>query len=167
MNRKHMFVATIGLVAVVAVAACKRETAASPADAVAGATTTDLQPTGADATPAPTASGTDATAVVDHSMETASGRDIQAFAGNFSAAGTQLALRADGSFALEQGAVRSEGTWTMEANGGRIRLDPDSKAEQDRLYAIASHDRIAPLRDDGRAAANRTDGSLEREAVAP
>ena len=78
--------------------------------------------------------------------------DTKAFAGNFSGTlpcadcpgiDTTLELHADGSFMLmetyqerkvEPGML--EGTWTAEENGSRIRLDPNSKSEQDRLYAV-------------------------------
>lgn len=85
--------------------------------------------------------------------------DLRSFAGTFTGtvAGAQMALTlaADGSFALSQtpagssDASTSDGTWTVEANDRRVRLDPNSKAEADRLFAIGSNDRIAPLASDG------------------
>ena len=60
-----------------------------------------------------------------------------------------------------------EGTWTAEENGSRIRLDPNSKSEQDRLYAVTSHDEIKPLGSDGTSAASGVDSSLRRDAPKP
>jgi hypothetical protein len=85
--------------------------------------------------------------------------DQRSFAGTFTGtvAGAQVALTlaADGSFVLSQtpagsrDASTSDGTWTVEADDRQVRLDPNSKAEADRLFAISSNDRIAPLASDG------------------
>lgn len=70
-----------------------------------------------------------------------------------------LDLKPDGSFSLTdayrdrpQGTQTLAGNWTTEDNDKRIRLIPDTKAEQDRLYAIASHDEVAALGRDGKQA---------------
>lgn len=84
--------------------------------------------------------------------------DQRAFAGTFSGtvgdAATTLALAADGTWSLTQARPGSDaatisGTWTAEAEDRHIRLDPDSKAEPDRLFAIASTDRLSTLDSDG------------------
>lgn len=164
MNRKHL--TTLSLVALVALAGCKRDTAAAP----------DAMPA---AEPPPTASAP----VAEHVVAAETALDTRAFAGNFSGTlpcadcpgiDTMLELRPDGGFMLmEAYQARKaapgmlEGTWTAEENGSRIRLDPNSKREQDRLYAVTSHDRITQLGSDGTPAATGLDYSLKRDAAKP
>ena len=38
--------------------------------------------------------------------------------------------------------LATDGTWTVEADGKHILLDPNSKAEADRRYEIVSHDEL-------------------------
>ena len=87
--------------------------------------------------------------------------DAKAFAGNFSGTlpcadcpgiDSTLELHTDGTFMLMESyqerkvePAMLEGTWTAEENGSRIRLDPNSKSEQDRLYAVDSRDRDQPV----------------------
>ena len=84
--------------------------------------------------------------------------DQRGFAGTFSGtvgdAATTLALAADGTCLLTQS--RAGGaeapvscTWTTEAGDRHIRLDPDSKSEPDRLFAITATDRVSALGSDG------------------
>jgi len=168
MNPKH--VTALCLATLVAVAGCKRETPESPE-----ATPADTQPvaTTPAVAPAPQPAPQADTAL-----------DTRAFAGNFSGTlpcadcpgiDTTLELRADGSFMLMEtyqarkaAAGMLEGTWTAEENGSRIRLDPNSKSEQDRLYAVTSRDRITQLGNDGTpAAGNGLDYSLKRDGAKP
>lgn len=104
--------------------------------------------------------------------------DVKAFAGKFSGAlpcadcpgiDETLELGADGSFTLTdvyrerpQGTFALQGTWSTEADGKRIRLDPGSKTEADRLYAIVDNDTLAPLDADGQAIAGAPDLRLTR-----
>ena len=126
-------------IATLALAACKRdaEPAPAPEPAIAPAETTD---------PAP---GTDATDVVDHSSPAeVVAFDTKGFAGRFGATGTSLDIAADGTYRLGVHAksananVETAGTWTVEADGKHILLDPSSKAEADRRYEIVSHDEL-------------------------
>jgi copper homeostasis protein (lipoprotein) len=169
MNRKHL--TTLFLVALVALAGCKRDTAASP-DVGPAAETQPVVTTPAEVAPATEPAPAAETAL-----------DTRAFAGNFSGTlpcadcpgiDTTLDLHADGTFMLmetyqerkvEPGML--EGTWTAEENGSRIRLDPNSKSEQDRLYAVTSHDQITQLGSDGTPAATGLDFSLRRDAAKP
>ena len=93
----------------------------------------------------------------------ASASDARAFAGRFIAGSASIELRGDGSFELSDGGTRFDGTWTAEEDGARIRLDPNSKAEPDRLFSVASSDEIHPLGAEGLpapdAAALRREGS--------
>ena len=84
--------------------------------------------------------------------------DQRGFAGTFGGtvadAATTLVLAADGTSLLSESRPGSDattisGTWTAEAEDRHIRLDPDSKAEPDRLFAITSTDRISALGSDG------------------
>jgi len=133
-------------------------TAALALSACGGSEAPDAAPppgTPADGTPAlaapPAMPGeTDATAVVERGPGAGAGDfDVRAFAGTFAATGASLALAADGSYAMT---VRAEsagadlpgtGTWTVEDDGTRLRLDPDSKAEPDVVFAIRSGDELA------------------------
>lgn len=169
MNRKHL--TTLSLVALVALAGCKRDSTASP-DVGPVAETQPVATTPAEIAPAAEPAPAAETAL-----------DTRAFAGNFSGTlpcadcpgiDTTLELHADGTFMLmetyqerkvEPGML--EGTWTAEENGSRIRLDPNSKSEQDRLYAVTSHDQITQLGSDGTPAATGLDFSLRRDAAKP
>jgi copper homeostasis protein (lipoprotein) len=170
MNRKHLTI--LCLVVLVAIGGCKRETAAAP-DAVPAA---DTQPV-ATTTPTEVAPATQPAPEADTALDT------RAFAGNFSGTlpcadcpgiDTTLELHADGTFMLMETyqerkvePAMLEGTWTAEENGSRIRLDPNSKSEQDRLYAVTSHDQITQLGSDGTPAATGLDFSLRRDAARP
>ena len=167
MNRKHLTAAC--LVALVVLAGCKRETAASP-DVGPAAETQPVATTPAEVAPA-------TAPVADTALDT------KAFAGNFSGTlpcadcpgiDTTLELHTDGTFMLMEAyqerkvdPAMLEGTWTAEENGSRIRLDPDSKSEQDRLYTVNSHDQVTPLGSDGTPAATGVDSSLRRDAQKP
>ena len=170
MNRKHHLTAAC-LVALLALAGCKRETAASP-DVGPVADTQPVAGTPAEAAPA-----------AEPAPEAGPALDTKAFAGNFSGTlpcadcpgiDSTLELHTDGTFMLMESYQERkvdpgmlEGTWTAEENGSRIRLDPNSKSEQDRLYAVTSHDEIKPLGSDGTPAASGVDSSLRRDAPKP
>jgi copper homeostasis protein (lipoprotein) len=147
--------------AVLALAACQREVPA---------------PVAADATAPAAAPATDATPVVatETTMAQAGVQpgpgaiDNKAFAGKFS--GTlpcadcpgideTLELGTDGNFTLTdvyrerpQGTFTMQGTWSTDADGKRIRLDPGNKAEVDRLFAIDDNDTLTLLGADGEPA---------------
>lgn len=106
--------------------------------------------------------------------------DQRAFAGTFrgtlpcadcSGIDTTLELKPDGSYAISEiykgkaGGAKMDGTWTAEANDKHIRLDPNSKSEADRLFAIASNEQIEQLGADGTPAASGTPNTLKREGA--
>jgi len=148
-----------------AVAGCKPEPAEPAAEAPAVAETAPaavaITPTGA--------------ALSSHNA----GFDMKGFAGTFGGTlpcascpgiDTTLVLNPDGSYAISEAyqdepgpAIEMDGTWTAEANGQRIRLDPNSKTEQDRLFAIASQQQITQLDPEGRAVESGLDYSLSRQ----
>ena len=79
------------------------------------------------------------------------------FGGTVGGVDTSLTLAADGSFVLSEtqsgssDAATIDGTWTVEAEDRHVRLDPNSKSESDRLFAINANDRITPLASNGTA----------------
>jgi uncharacterized lipoprotein NlpE involved in copper resistance len=167
MNRKHLTI--LFLVAIVALAGCKRETP----DVAPAAETQPVATSPAETAP-----------VAEPVPQAETALDTRAFAGNFSGTlpcadcpgiDTTLELHGDGTFMLMETyqerkvePAMIDGTWTAEENGSRIRLDPNSKSEQDRLYAVDSHDRITQLGNDGKPlAATGLDFSLKRDATGP
>src|SRR3546814_19003470 len=58
------------------------------------------------------------------------------------------------------------GTWTVEEAGKRIRLDPNSKQDQDRLYEVVSDDELRMLDIDGNPIESGLDYSLRRAPAA-
>ncbi|GAA4780786.1 hypothetical protein [Lysobacter hankyongensis] len=88
--------------------------------------------------------GTDAAIVEDHSTPVAAAPtfDAKAFAGRYAAGDTALEITADGMFALTLGGNAIDGTWTLQANGKTVTLDPDSKSESDRQLEVVSADSV-------------------------
>ena len=166
MNRKLLV--ALFVVMSVAVVACKREAPVAT-------------PETAPETPAPAAVAAPAPAT-DMSragvQPNAAGFSAKAFAGTFKGKlpcadcpgiDETLVLAPDGSFTLTdvyqerpQGTRTIAGSWTTEDNDMRIRLDPNTKAEEDRLYAVASNDEITQLGADGKPAASGLDYRLHR-----
>ncbi len=151
-------------------AACKP--AAEPASAPAAA---------AEAPAAPVESGsvagTDATAVVHHDRSDPAGFDRKAFAGTFAGTvpcadcpgiETHLAIDADGTFELDEtyqdrdSSSQTTGTWTIDADGKRLLLDPDTKDAADRRFEIVSKDEVRLLDSDGNPIASELNYSLRR-----
>lgn len=130
------------------------------------------------ATAAPAADAhTDVISEVDNSPAP-EGLDVRSFAGSFKGTlpcadcpgiDSAIELKADGTYALHEvyqeskGASRDgDGTWTVEDNGKRIRLDPNSKNEVDRLYAVVSNDELQMLDGEGKPPSSGLDYSLHR-----
>ncbi len=121
--------------------------------------------------------GTDATAVVHHDRPDPAGFDRKAFAGAFAGIvpcadcpgiETRLAIRADGTFTLDETyqerdtGNQTTGTWTIDADGRRLLLDPDAKDAADRHFEIVSKDEIRMLGADGGPIASELNYSLRR-----
>ncbi len=95
----------------------------------------------------------DATSVVDRApvAGAAPGFDVKAFAGTFATEGANLRLDPDGTYTLVVHAESADadlattGTWTVEADGAELLLDPASKDEPDRRYAITSNDALTSV----------------------
>lgn len=79
--------------------------------------------------------------------ETTAALDVKTFAGNFGGDDIALVLNADGSYVLSGAAVSApiDGSWGFEENGKRIRLNPNSKSEEDWLYGVTSNDELQAL----------------------
>ena len=56
-----------------------------------------------------------------------------------------------------------EGTWTAEEDGKRIRLDPNSKSDQDRLFAVKGNNEIESLDLEGKPITTTMPHSLKRD----
>lgn len=143
----------LACLAVVMLAACDREppaapTAESPAAPtfVAGSDAVAAAPTAVPSPDAPTAF------------------DQKAFAGTFVAGANRLELVADGAYRMTANGAATDGTWTAEENDTRIRLDPNSKSEPDRVFAMTSRDELTALAADGQPAAGADAMSLKRDA---
>src|SRR3546814_40321 len=110
------------------------------------------------------------------------GLDVRAFAGRFEGTlpcadcpgiDSTLELGADGTYSLHDAYRESDGatndatgTWTVEEAGKRIRLDPNSKQDQDRLYEVVSDDELRMLDIDGNPIESGLDYSLRRAPAA-
>ena len=157
----------LALSVAVALAACKPQTPAEPAASTpapepAAAAAVDLAPAAADAMPANLPF------------------DQKGFAGTFKGTlpcadcpgiDTTLVLNADGTYTLDTvyqgkpGAFSTDGTWTTEAGDTTVRLDPNSKSEQDRLFAIASNGELKALDLRGQPLPDTQPHSLLREGA--
>lgn len=118
----------------------------------------DSEPPAADVAPVPaepvatnTTDDIDAIRVVDHApvADAAPGFDVKAFAGTFVAEGANLQLSPDGSYTFTVHAasadadLTSHGTWTVDADGTGLLLDPDSKDDPDQRFTIVSNDELS------------------------
>ena len=163
MTRTRFACATLMLVAL---AGCQREQAApAAADTAPVAQSPAPSPAPASAAPAPAATPqpTDAIETVATPPADAS-FDKRAFAGTFSAGSTRLELKPDGAYVLDAAGAVMDGTWTTESGDKHVRLDPNSKTEADRLFAIAGKDELSPLSADGKPAATGDATPLKRSA---
>lgn len=136
----------------VLLAACNREQSAEPASAIAPEPAITVQTDAVAVEPA--AAPSDETTTFD----------VRAFAGTFRAGANRLVLVPDGTYTMTLGDAATDGTWTAEENDTRIRLDPNSKSEPDRVFAIAGRDELTALAPDGRPATGADAMNLRREA---
>lgn len=125
----------------------------------------------------PLLEGSDAIAIEHHARPEPVGFDRRAFAGMFSGTlpcadcpgiDTRLHLGDDGTFHLaetyrDRGDAQTAGTWTVDAAGTRLLLDPDVKDAPDRHLAIVSNDELRMLDPDGNAIDSTLDYSLRRD----
>jgi len=131
MNRKLLVLACL---ATLALAACKREEPAPPAAAE----------------PAPAPQAVVEAAPTGETPAMAASFDMKGFAGTFSGGKTALELKPDGSYVVKDGNDTMDGTWTVEAGDTRVRLDPNTKAQDDRLFQINGKDGLVAVDADGK-----------------
>ncbi|MGH8081802.1 MAG: copper resistance protein NlpE, partial [Lysobacter sp.] len=109
------------------------------------------------------------------------GFDAAAFAGGFSGTlpcadcsgiDTKIEFKADGSYSIEEtyqgkkdGNAKGDGSWTAEEDGKRLRLDPNSKSDSDRLFEVVSHDEVRQLDQEGKPIDSKLDYSLKRAST--
>ncbi|HZX78905.1 copper resistance protein NlpE [Lysobacter sp.] len=153
---------TLAAIVLLTLAGCKPQAPAeSPAPAVAPAATVPSVP------------------VTDEARPKAA-FDTKAFAGTFTGTlpcadcpgiDTRLVLAADGTYAITESyqersapELKGDGTWTVEENDQRLRLDPNSKSENDRLFAILSQDEIRQLDTEGKPIDSTLPYNLRRSA---
>ncbi len=149
------------------------------ADDAAPAESTAAPATAVDPEPAIDEQPTDVLREVDHAPAP-EGLDVRAFAGSFSGTipcadcpgiDATVTLNADGTYTTHDAyqerdtSFDSSGTWTVEDAGKRIRLDPNSKDEQDRLFEVVSDDALRMLDIDGNPIQSGLDYSLTRTAA--
>lgn len=166
MNRKLLLAV---MASTLAIAACKPQAPAEPATPAA-----DTAPAAAEPVPV-AAESARATSAADVPF------DVKGFAGTFSGTlpcadcpgiDTTVTLKPDGTYAVHEvyqgkpGSFDGDGTWTAEENGKRVRLDPISKSEQDRVFVVKSNDEIESLDAEGKPLATATPHSLKREGAA-
>jgi len=108
--------------------------------------------------------------------------DTKAFAGTFTGTlpcadcpgiDTRLVLAADGTYTITESyqersapELKGDGTWTAEENNQRLRLDPNSKSDNDRLFAILSNNEIRQLDMEGKPIESSLPYNLKREGAA-
>lgn len=145
---------TLACLSTLALAACNREAPVAepaveaPVAAAAQTDTIDAVPT-----PAPSA-------------EAPAAFDQKAFAGVFSAGANRLELKPDGTYAMTANGSNMDGTWTAEENDSRVRLDPNSKTEPDRVFVMTGRDQLSAVGADGQPAAGADAMALTREPTA-
>ncbi|MGV8940192.1 MAG: copper resistance protein NlpE [Lysobacter sp.] len=161
MNQKLLALACIGAFAM---AACTQQSADPSTDVTAAAPATEVESAPVD--------------VISSGQASDSSFDQRAFAGTFGGTlpcadcpgiDATLTLQADGTYQLTQvyqerpdSTWEMNGNWTAEADNRVLRLDPNSKTDEDQLYAIDTNDRIVMLAADGQPAASGMDYSLNR-----
>jgi copper homeostasis protein (lipoprotein) len=133
--------------------ACQRDAEPTP-DASPAAT--EITPADVrDPAPAPTTDATQTSDATSPVADAPRGFDTKAFAGTFTAPGTTLSIDTDGSYRMTVRAesanadLESAGTWTLEPDGKHVLLDPESKSDPDRRYALVSNDELQPVGDGG------------------
>ena len=140
--------------------ACQRDAEPTP-DASPAAT--EITPADVrDPAPAPTTDATQTSDATSPVADAPRGFDTKGFAGAFAAPGTTLSIDTDGSYRMTVHAesanadLESAGTWTLEADGKHILLDPEGKSDPDRRYALVSNDELQPV-DGGEPLRRRND----------
>lgn len=169
MNRSNGIALLVPVVALF-VAACNAESPQpQPAPAATEAAAADVPPA---------ATEVETTRAEPGMQPDAAANDMRALAGTWAGLlpcadcpgiDETLVLSADGSFVLtdtyrERAGTSNvvQGTWSMEAHGRRIRLDPGNKEDIDRFFAVDA-DALVPLDTEGKPIDSPFDMRLVRE----
>ncbi|MEI2454966.1 copper resistance protein NlpE [Lysobacter firmicutimachus] len=166
---KHLL--ALACLAALSLSACKKPDEAAPAAEA---------PQAAEAAPAPAPAAPAEPTLVAEAPK--AGFDAAAFAGTFSGTlpcadcsgiDTKIDLKADGSYTVDEtyqgkkdGAFKGDGHWAAEEDGKRLRLDPNSKSDQDRVYEVVSNDEIRLLDQEGKKIESELNYSLKRAGAA-
>jgi copper homeostasis protein (lipoprotein) len=126
----------------------------------------------------PVPEGSEATAVVHHARPDPLGFDRKAFAGAFSGTlpcadcpgiDARLEIAEGGTFALNERRRGDDashdtiGTWTIDAAGTHLLLDPDDKDAADRHFEVVSNDELRALDAEGDPVAGADNAGLRRD----
>lgn len=151
------------LLCALALTACKPQAPVAPAADVVPAPAAPTPPA-ADAMPPATQAPFDAKALAGTFTGTLPCADCPGI-------DTRIVLAADGTYTITESyqersapELRGDGTWTVEENPQRLRLDPNSKTDNDRLFAIVSADEIRQLDTQGKPIESSLPYSLRRSA---
>jgi len=138
---KRILLTSVALASILAVPACKREAAPTPAYAEQDAAAKNVA---VEAPPADVEVISEAAhaPVSPEAAAAAPSFDTKAYAGTFADADTRLVITADGMFTLDQAGNASSGTWTLEKDGKHLLLDPDSKSEKDQRFEMIGNDEL-------------------------
>ncbi|WP_165967304.1 copper resistance protein NlpE [Luteimonas aestuarii] len=169
----------LSLTLALAICACQPAADKSTDIDTGGAATANATTTTPEAQPGrdPLLEGSDAIAIEHHSRPEPAGFDRRAFAGMFSGTlpcadcpgiDTRLHIADDGTFHLteayrDRGNAQTAGTWTVDAAGTRLLLDPDVKDAPDRHLSIVSNDELRALDPEGNAIDSTLDHLLRRD----
>ncbi|HET6783941.1 MAG TPA: copper resistance protein NlpE [Pseudoxanthomonas sp.] len=164
MNRKHSIIFA-GLAVFAATGCTPQKPAAAAASAAQAAATPQ----------------TSAPEVATDAAKQATDFNVRAFAGTFSGTlpcascpgiDTRIEFAGDGSYKLDEtyqaekdGQYKSSGAWTAEENGKRIRLDPSSGSDDDRLFEVLSNDEIRMLDTEGKHIESELPYNLKRSTA--
>lgn len=132
-------------------------------------------------TAAPAAPATETAPPADPALAAAAAPadfDMRSFAGTFSGSlpcadcagiDTRIVLVGDGTYMLEEtyqgksdAPSKGDGNWTAEDSGHRLRLDPNSKSDADRVFEIVGKDEIRLADKDGNPVDSKLVASLKR-----
>lgn len=158
----------LACIATLALAACSREPAGPSTDTAANETRAE-------------ATQSAALDVIPTGEGPASTFDQREFAGSFTGTlpcadcpgmDVTLVLEPDGTYRTTHvyqerpdGSWSIDGHWSVESNDSVIRLDPNSKTEEDQLYGIESSGRIVMLDADGKKPDSGLDYGLTRQGA--
>lgn len=161
------------LTAAMLMAGCQQQSAPPPPPAEAPASTAAAAPE-----VSPDSKADDKADAYEAFVPSGPALDQRAFAGRFNGTlpcascpgiDTDIEIKDDYSFVLTEtykeskdAPTRIKGSWSAEQDGHVMRLDPDSKSENDRLYQVLANDEIKQLDAEGKPMVGTANYSLRR-----